>query len=116
MFDQELEIKIEMLQHDGMSVIFHQDVCFPLKTANVIPFRNNLKKCLEDIINNTKDQMRYRYISMNRLRQFGTVLKFTYVHRSQVQGYRDEIVHHIKMSEEGWRSGIVMFAEKIWRA
>lgn len=115
MYDQELEIKIEMMMHDGWSQIFHQDVVFPLNRANVIPFRNKLKQCLEDILNNTKGQMPYRYTSMNRLQDQGTVLKFTYYHRSHANGYRDSFTQHIVMSEEGWRSGIVMFAERIWR-
>lgn len=111
MFDQELDIQIQIMDHDGWTTIFHQDVVFPLKTANVIPFRNTLKKTLEDIIDNA--QLRRR-INMNTLRQGEKVLKFTYYHRS-LTGYRDSITHHIKMTEEGWRSGIAMFAEKIWR-
>lgn len=114
MFDQELDIKVEMMQHDGWTTIFHHDITFPLKRANVIPFRDALKRTLEDVLNNTKDKILYRFISMNRLREKGTVLKFTYYHKG-VNGYRDSITQHIKMTEEGWRCGIISFAEKIWR-
>lgn len=111
-YEQELEIKIEVQGHGGWNTMFHRDVVFPLNTPNVIPFRNNLRKEIETIIN---EKWTSRAMNMKYLTERGTVLRFTYVHRSQATGYRDEIVCHIKMSEEGWRSGLAMFAEKIWR-
>lgn len=113
MYDQRLEIRIQKMDHNGWNTVFHQDVEFELKRPNVIPFRNNLRKTLEDILNNTRDQMLHRYISMNYLRDHGTVLKFTF-YKKGLTGYNDSFTHHIKMSEEGWRSGLVMFAQKIW--
>lgn len=113
-YDQKIDIKIEIQTHSGWSTVFHQDVEFELNRPNVIPFRNKLKACLEDILNNTRDQILYRYFSMKRLQENGTVLKFTCYHRG-IEGYRDSFSQHIRMTEEGWRSGIVMFAEKIWR-
>lgn len=112
MFDQELEIKIEKQDHNGWCTIYHQDIRFPLKSANVIPFRNSLRKEIEKVIN---EKWLTRRFNMESLKRSESVLRFTYVHRSQVTGYRDEIVCHIKMTEEGWRSGLIMFAEKIWR-
>lgn len=112
-FNQVVELKIQKRDHSGWTTMFHQDIHVDLKTANVIPFRNGLKKEIERIIN---EAWLLRHVNMESLKRNGTVLKFIYYHRSQVSGYQDEIVTHIKMSEEGWRTGIVMFAEKIWRS
>lgn len=111
MFDQELDIKIETFHHNGWQTIFHRDVSFPLKTANVIPFRNALKKELEKFLDG---KCLNRHQTLNYMKERGTVLKFTYYHKG-VNGYRDSITQHIKMTEEGWRCGIISFAEKIWR-
>lgn len=112
MYDQTLEIKIALPGHDGWTTLFHQDVIVPLHRPNVIPFRNNLRKELEKIMN---EKWLTRHINMASLHRNGNVLQFTYYHPNKLGRYLDSFTMHIKMTEEGWNSGLVEFAEKIWR-